>query len=163
MTITSGTIRKAAEKARERQGDTAGTVINAVETLGVDTSDYSYIADALADGLDRVADAMDGMVPLPVGADGEPIRVGDVVYATDDNRLCHVEAVGRGLVLLDTSFGDIKMLSESVTHERPDSFERIIRDAYDLGGWSEEMVGDGPDYSVEDLVERCRRLAGEES
>lgn len=67
------------------------------------------------------------------------------------------------MAALDDSGASVGFDAEDLTLERPDSWERIIRDAVSYGGWAEEMVGDGPDYSTDDLVGRCRRLAGEES
>lgn len=163
MTITSETIRKAAKAARAYR-DPGDAALEVARALGVDTSGGGYVVDALADGLDRVADAMDATMPLPVGADGEPIRPGDGVWDEDGTHgvvtsLTVCDGRAEAYVMYDD--GIARECPGRLAHERPDSFERVIRDAYDLGGWSEEMVGDGPGYSVEDLVARCERLAGE--
>lgn len=163
MTITSETIRKAAKAARNDKLEVGRAALWAARALGVDTSGGGYVADALADGLDRVADAMDGMMPLPVGADGEPIRPGDDVWDEDGTQgVVTSLTVGDGRAEAYVMYDDgvARECPDRLTHERPDSFERVVRDAFALGGWSEEMVGDGPDYSVEDLVARCERLAG---
>lgn len=133
-------------------------------TLG--TSDTSSYGDDLAAILNATADAMErDYLPMPVGKDGETVRVGDEVFV-DGEGPCAVEGLYLGTyggwdVRYETPDGTRMTSVAYVTHERPDSWESIIDDAYALGGWAEEMVGDGPDYSTTDLVERCRRLAGE--
>lgn len=163
MTITSETIRKAARAARKAH-DTGAAAFELADASGVDASGSGYISDLLADGLDRVADAMDAMMPLPVGADGEPIRPGEGVWDEDGTQgVVTSLTVCDGCVEAYVRYDDgiVQERPDRLAHEHPDSFERVVRDAFALGGWSEEMVGDGPGYSVEDLVARCERLAGE--
>lgn len=163
MDITSYTVRKAAKVARDGRLDASEAAFEVASVLGADTSGGGYVADALADGLVRVADAMDAMMPLPVGADGEPIRPGDGVW--NENGIHGVVTSltvcnGRAEAYVRYDDGIVQERPDRLAHERPDSFERVVRDAFALGGWSEEMVGDGPGYSVEDLVARCEHLAG---
>ncbi|WP_072500344.1 hypothetical protein [Olsenella phocaeensis] len=163
MTITSETIRKAAQVARDNRLETSDAALEVAMMLGTDTSGGGYVADALADGLVRVADAMDAMMPLPVGADGEPIRPGDGVWDEDGTQgVVTSLTVCDGCVEAYVRYDDgiVQERPDRLAHEHPDSFERVVRDAFALGGWSEEMVGDGPGYSVEDLVARCEHLAG---
>ncbi|WP_072500555.1 hypothetical protein [Olsenella phocaeensis] len=161
-TITSDTIRKAAEKARERPGDTAGAVICAVEMLGIDTSGFGYIVDALADALDRVADAMDGMMPLPVGAYGEPLRPEEHVWGGDGREWVVTAIASDGYDVWIRELGKQQGAAKPArsgwfTHERPETWKRIISDAIDLGSWCPKNTG----CKFDALVARCERLAGE--
>lgn len=83
----------------------------------------------------------DGMVnrplPKPVGADGQPIEVGDTVYFTDETG----RAIDRACKVLEISYDGILSLKSSdalptfaaspehYTHEQPDTLERIEEDA----------------------------------
>nr|WP_314639764.1 hypothetical protein [uncultured Olsenella sp.] len=164
-TITSDTVRKAAEKARERPGDTAGAVISAAETLGIDTSGFGYLVDALADALVNVADAMDGMVPLLVGADGEPLRPEEHVWGEDGREWVVTAIASDGYDVWIRELGKPKGAAKPArsrwfTHECPDSFERVIRDAIDAGEVTRAAELPTPDDRVRALVARCERLAG---
>lgn len=133
-------------------------------TLG--TSDTSSYGDDLAAILNAIADAWGrGYLPLPVGKDGETVRVGDEVFVDADGPFV-VEGLLLGSyggwdVLYETDDSSRQASVARVSHTPIDSWESIIDDAYALGAWGVEMVDDGPDYSTIDLVERCRRLAGE--
>ena len=93
-------------------------------------------------------------VKLPVDADGVPIRLGDKVKLGDGT----FEV--RRLELYDMDSWDVlDRFGETFSpfymhHVQPDTWERIIEDAANL------VRGDNE--SVVELVERCRRLAGEE-
>lgn len=100
-------------------------------------------------------------IKLPMDADGVPIKVGDVMKG---------EKIGGGfsepfeVVGYIMSNGELEPMDEHkcprkhvyLHHHQPDSWERIIQDAVKLG------YADYPTTSYEaELVERCRRLAGE--
>lgn len=125
-----------------------------------------------------------------IGADGEPVKRGDTVWciATDEQlsemginpegRRDLGDALTVDLVWayggeLWASFkqadGDVKV--RYLTHERPDSWERLEEDArsiasdivWNLGNWSPsdfENVGDDVQARVLDLVHRAMALAG---
>lgn len=127
----------------------------------------SYIAE-----LRRIADRIDAeMVELPRGKDGRHIHVGETVYG-EDGKAWHV----RGVVLCSASVTERRFSVKAVcddgakrglrpewlSHERPDSFERI---ADELEGLSvDSMVGDIDLLSscALDLAKRIRRLAERE-
>ena len=101
-----------------------------------------------------------GWVRLPVDADGEVIHVGDVVV--EDG--CGVPYKVMSMKLFDDCWdvGECGMNPNLCRHYQPDSWERIIEDAYQL----DVAFGEGTEeYArtsvVRELVERCRRLAGE--
>lgn len=101
--------------------------------------------------------ARDGWVKLPVDADGVPIHVGDELTNGTD-----LPAKVRCMVLDESgwmvSTRELRgygMPPATLRHVQPDSWERIIKDA------QEYVTDDEPLYSVSELVERCRRLAGE--
>ena len=99
-------------------------------------------------------------VKLPVDADGVPIHVGDEVV--EDG--CGVPYKVMSMKLFDDCWdvGECGMNPNLCRHYQPDSWERIIEDAYQL----DVAFGEGTEeYArtsvVRELVERCRRLAGE--
>ena len=104
--------------------------------------------------LEKVAAMVDhdGLVELPKDADGETIHVGDVVV--EDG--CGVPYTVMSMTLFEDCWdvGECGMNPNLCRHVHPDTWERIIEDAANL------VRGDNE--SVVELVERCRRLAGEE-
>ncbi|WP_077597850.1 hypothetical protein [Olsenella urininfantis] len=169
--ITPALLRESADVARKNRKSLVGCSYPVCKAIfgEVEVLDYEYTADALAAALTATADTMErDYLPLPVGADGEPLRLGETVFTGGGSelvidRITYYHEGGEPEIgaAPDGSGASVGFDAEDLTHERPDSWERIIDDAYNLGGWAEEMVGDGPDYSTTDLVERCRRLAGE--
>ena len=95
----------------------------------------------------------------PRGRDGEPLQVGEVTYG-EDGHAWLLTAVGPNYVYAhDPEGGEDKRLRPKwLTHEAPDSWERLERDAVrlDLAAWARPPV----DISAVDLVARCKRLAG---
>ena len=94
-------------------------------------------------------------IKAPVDADGVPIRVGDYVET-----LIEAFKGQRGrveyLALTEDGWEVDGEAPSTVRHIKPDSWERIIKDAVKLG------YADYPTTSYEaELVGRCRRLAGE--
>lgn len=94
----------------------------------------------LADRIDKE------MVELPVGADGRPIHVGDTVYADNDFSLGYkVSYIGfsdKGIAVGIKATGiDTYRSPAYITHERPDSLERIADEIEEAGvdgatGWA---------------------------
>ena len=105
-------------------------------------------------------------------ADGVEIRVGDTVYDVEDGCELVVTKVTSDAVFV--AFEDVeadKYDASQLTHERPDSWERLEEDArsiardiaWNLGNWSPsdfEDVGDDVQARVVDLVRRAKALAG---
>lgn len=134
------------------------------EALGICVSDEGTVE--LREFLRAVADAWEGgWMEWPVSADGRAVHIGEKVFVGSEGPY---EVVGLYLghcggweVRYETTDGTCMVSVGCVTHDAPDSWARIVLAAFALGGWSVEMVGDGPGYTIGDLVERCRRLAGE--
>lgn len=109
--------------------------------------------------LDHAADRIDERiereyVKLPVDADGVPIHVGDELVDEKDRPVkVRVLKLRENGWLFDSSYCWGGMSTTPFRHVQPDSWERIIEDAANL------VRGDNE--SVVELVERCRRLAGE--
>lgn len=162
MTITSDTVRKAAKAARNNKLETSRAAVEVARGLGADTSGSGYIVDALADALDRVADAMDGMMPLPVGAYGEPLRPEEHVWGGDGREWVVTAIASDGYDVWIRELGKQQGAAKPArsgwfTHERPETWKRIISDAIDLGSWCPKNTG----CKFDALVARCERLAGE--
>ena len=115
-----------------------------------------YIDKDCCDELCKLADRIDReTVELPRDADLVPIHVGDTVW---DCVSC-MELIVNGMRLTDswavsTNHGLITRMSE-VTHERPDSFERIA-DELDVIVESADFADD---EQLADLANRIRKLA----
>lgn len=101
----------------------------------------------------------DGWVKLPVDADGVLIRVGDEME-DGENLPARVRAL---MLTVDgwwckSGIESILVAPSYLRHVQPDSWIRIIGDAmsFDGDGWYSTR-----DDAMAELVERCRRLAGE--
>lgn len=120
--------------------------------------------------LRRFADRIDAeMAELPRGKDGRPIRVGETVYG-EDGKPWHVQSITIG-ELSTTPSRVIRALNgacerrylkpEWLTHERPDSLERIAQELDDMSerfrATDEESFS-----SLLDFAQRIRRLAERE-
>lgn len=136
--------------------------------------------DVVADEIDAIADRIDeecrrrveeayemgcfeygepqGFVKLPVDADGVPIRVGDTIEIDHNGRVTQVDCITcweESWMVCCSEGGMFDPKNTLCRHVQRDSWERIIKDA------QEYVTDDEPLYSVSELVERCRRLAGE--
>lgn len=102
--------------------------------------------------------------PKVLDADGAPINVGDTVYLRSNGRKGEVtgfyEEDGATWVAVSYELGGDRMTvntdGKALTHERPDSWERIEEDAYHLV-MSEYL--ETPEDDVGDLVRRAKALA----
>ena len=107
---------------------------------------------------DRIDAAMEDYIELPKDADGVPIRIGDKMLLLNGESV-EVYAIGVGLFMAwnpdDRHFD--AYLASKCHHVQPDSWERIIEDATALGAQMNRRT-----MQVDDLVERCKRLAGGE-
>lgn len=105
--------------------------------------------------------------PKVLDADGAPIEVGETVYCDGDPEPLTVDSFDDpGCVYLTSakgSDGTLYTIEPSLlTHKRPDSWERLEKDAYHLV-MSEYL--ETPEKDVSDLVRRAKALAkaGEEA
>lgn len=107
--------------------------------------------------------------PEVLDADGVPIKVGDTVYLRSNGREGKVVGfyedkgetwVGETWVSVSYELGSDRMTvnteGKALTHERPDSWERIEEDAYSLV--MSEYI-ETPEEDVRDIVRRAKALA----
>ena len=110
---------------------------------------------------DRIDEELANCIQLPKDADGVPIHIGDELEWLEGNRLT-VNGIGEGgtLFYVDVQ-GDVQWTaSGNKRHVKPDSWERIIQDAQADGV---RYHNEGRPSDFEALVERCKRLAGEDA
>ena len=108
-----------------------------------------------------LADRIDSeMIELPKDADGVPIRVGETVYDCKSGRQSQVF----GLTLVDgwgiSTNNGLSIDTSGVTHERPDSWDRIVKD---LNVWAEKHRDEKDLFDQAfNLAFRIRKLANKE-
>ena len=108
---------------------------------------------------DRIDAALEGYIELPKDADGATIRIGDMLDGY--GRTIRVKELrNAGTWHLVDELGNEWHDHEAFVHVQPDSWERIIRDAQG-DGILNQIDGRPSDFDA--LVERCKRLAGEEA
>lgn len=128
--------------------------------------DAQNILTAIADSIEE------HYIELPVDNRGEPIHIGDSIYcALDDYAEPHkVWGVELGASpFVDASVGvllngeDIPrwVAANNTFHDKPDSWERIIRDAIEHGFSDRSECSELADETAVQLIARCRKLAGE--
>lgn len=135
----------------------------------IDEQHEAACAEAYGNGVESVAlPDMTAYVKLPVDADKMPIHVGDYVET-----LIEAFEGERGRVEYLTLTEDGWCVDgdrpSTVRHVQPDTWERIIEDALSECGWEQpkeyeidfEDSKEQRDRFVAELVERCKRLAGE--
>ena len=108
--------------------------------------------EGVCDGIDADKNAM-CYIKGPVDADGVPWHLGDKVDGMDGE----ITYLRLGYIGWAFSVGDpYTFRCEKYRHVKPDTWERIIQDAVKLG------YADYPTTCYEaELVERCKKLAGE--
>lgn len=81
----------------------------------------------------RIA-AIDGEVYVrcPMGKDDRAIRPGETVYG-EDGRAWKLKAVGPTFCYADEGGRSYRLRAEWLTHERPDSWSRLLADLRDAG------------------------------
>lgn len=137
-----------------------------------------WVRRALADEhmdlreLGALADRIDAeMAELPRGKDGRPIHVGETVYG-EDGRAWHVRGVTIGeksiahpkhVIRATSDAEQLRYLKpEWLTHERPDSWERIADELDEQAG---SLTKDGYTWqedAIHDFADRIRKLAKRE-
>ena len=100
-------------------------------------------------------------VKLPVDADGVPIHVGDVMTNGEDlpSAVCCMLLRDGGWTVESRALYGFGIRPSTLRHVQPDSWESIIADA--LFGAERDGAPDTYSDCLAELVERCRRLAGE--
>ena len=137
-------------------------------------ADVMAIADCIderhavkVERLEKYRAAVDAMlkeyVKLPVDADGVPIRVGDTIEIEHNGRVTTVTNINYneyGWQVYCSEGGGFDK-DTRCRHVQPDSWERIIQDALTVG-WQNGNWNEVASAEIHDeLVERCKRLAGE--
>ena len=117
-------------------------------------------ASAEVESADELRERMEReYIKMPVDADGKVIHVEDEVELLDGSKRFKAEWLewdGEDWVVHETIGYGAYHEPSSLRHVKPDSWERIIQDAVKLG------YADYPTTFYEaELVERCKRLAGE--
>ena len=175
-----------ADGAEIRVGDTVWGLQSAkayaVDGFVIDGSHGEYTVDAhYVDGLEQaylMPNQLTHRAPV-LAADGRPLREGETAWyvpTPDEAKECKVEELpkrekGERAVCLRALDGTIiSCPTRYVTHERPDSWERLEDDAEDirrdiavyLGDYSQsdfKETGDSIQDRVRGLVRRAKRLA----
>lgn len=129
--------------------------------------------DRFGEIADRIDAALEGYVELPKDADGEAIHIGDYLHSDESGK--DFPCRGFSLTLMqgvrwwtvescyDAYSGTSEFVSaKSCHHVQPDSWEAIIEAAASYGDkrWFSGTQGDKA--IIAELVERCKRLAGED-
>ena len=105
----------------------------------------------------ELAEAARGCIPLPKDAEGETIHLQDRMSWDNGTFNVHeLNLTADGWTTWDERHG-YTVRADQCHHVTPDSWERIISDATALGSQMKRRT-----YQTGDLVERCKRLAGEE-
>ena len=130
-----------------------------------------FVTKASFNKILALADRIDAeMVELPRDRDGAPIHVGDTVYS-EDGRAWHVEGISLGRWAKQVEGNVVYAMGDSgqwryfmpewLTHERPDSLERI---ADELEAWCDRVDVDGDACEKpRDIADRIRKLAAKEN
>lgn len=106
----------------------------------------------------RIASLLEDSMPLPLDADGVPWRIGD--YVDDGWQVIGFRQPSDGrwyIVYPGADHEHIEVASEK-RHDQPDSWERIIEDAYE--GAEAHLEKRLEKYTTFDLITRCKKLAG---
>lgn len=98
-------------------------------------------------------------VELPKDADGNTINIGDVVALRDEFEVRALILIDRDLWVVEDRFGE-SFNPDKLHHVKPDSWEDIIEDAMRYARET-NMPYPAVSHKGDELVERCKRLAGE--
>ena len=141
--------------------------------VGVIDTRNGKIATAEMYALDKWADPAMYTHHAPVlAADGKPLREGETVYHVADGRACVVREVREAGAVVEPVDGRPcgRCRADYLTHERPDSWERLEEDAsldpfdYCVGRGVADMGADHLEDArvmARDLVRRAKALAGD--
>lgn len=73
-----------------------------------------------------------GIYVCPIGKDGKFIRPGETLYG-NDGKAWEIKAVGPTFCYADEAGRSYRLRAEWLTHERPDSWERLTEELRDAG------------------------------
>lgn len=155
---------------------------NLAGMLGASVTDVKSALEDIADRIDQehdreffdmqrehdewVHDRDANYIPLPKDADGVTIRIGDEVDVInyEPGTVASLQLNERGWLVAVRPHGwdtPTVYCHESIRHAKPDSWERIIFDALrqDRTGTDAYTISTS---AMHELVERCKRLAGDE-
>lgn len=140
-------------------------LVDVAESLGVDT----MLPDE--EVYEALLESAEGCIPLPKDADGKTIHIADYLHSDENGK--DFPCRGFELTLMhgvewwtveccyDSYSGTSEHVSaKSCHHVKPDNWERIIEDAQ-ADGVRYHNEGKPSDFDA--LVERCKRLAGEDA
>ena len=101
------------------------------------------------------------VVECPPASDGLPLRIGETVWG-QDGKAWRLTAIGPTHVFgrATGSKNDKRLRPEWLTHERPDSWERVEQDAVGIDA-AQEGIFRGEARTAA-IVARCKKLAGVE-
>ena len=146
------------------------------DALGEYTRGYTAGFDAASAEVESADELRERMereyIKMPVDADGKVIHVEDEVELLDGSKRFKAEWLewdGEDWVVHETIGYGAYHEPSSLRHVKPDSWERIIEDALSECGWEQpkeyeidfEDSKEQRDRFVAELVERCKKLAGE--
>lgn len=164
--ITPELLRECAEKYLR---NSSYSVTSVERDLDVERT---YVDRRITNVLNGIADSIEQYyIELPTDKDGKQLYIGSAVYDKDGN-IYYVQGVSAGEqnVFL-AKFGEgtdcAKLYrSQDFTKEKPDSWEQIIRYATTvgcayLGDTEEDSAFDKLAAERQELIARCRKLAGE--
>ena len=109
----------------------------------------------------EIADKFDGWVVPPKDADGDSIHLGDVLEwqgASFTVEVLEIDEEGWW-----TRHDGFSVKCSDARHAQPDSWEAIIEAAVDYGDKRLYTGTKGDKANIAELVERCKRLAGEDA
>ena len=137
-------IKKQAE-ILESCGKAAGGMSTELDALLQDNQQMEQQIERLNEANDRLRERLnrsenhDGYMKLPLGADGEPIRVGETVYRIGDGAKLCVSSIGYvegGACVIHAKMSPAFLSSaysaQALTHKKPeppDSWEKLEEDA----------------------------------
>lgn len=114
----------------------------------------------LADRIDRE------MIELPKDVHGVPINIGDTIYAADGSTAnvfgIYIMQYKKNVVCMLSNGGSIVCAPYELSHEQPDSLERIADELDEQAG---SLTKDGytwQDDAIHELADRIRKLADKE-
>ena len=119
-----------------------------------------------------LADRIDNeMTELPKDSDGVPINIGDTIYTEDGNM---DDVIGiyfmpykENVVCMLSDGGSIVCAPHELSHERPDSLERIAEDIEAAEDWCDQngehnsLVSSVSTKTLGDWADRIRKLTKE--
>lgn len=158
--ITPELLRKCAEKHRKNGTYSMADIGRDLNVENMHITHITHVLDVIADSIEE------HYVELPTDKDGKQLYIGSTVYDKNGN-IYHVHGLSDGKFNVFLSkLGEGKdcaklYRSQDFTKEKPDTWEQIIRDAISHGFDDRSECSEPTDETAAQLIERCRKLAGE--